>query len=38
MDSYGFKLSIDGKILYYSGDANCIPINILNEFLIRDID
>lgn len=37
MDSYGFKLNSDIENLYYSGDANQIPVNILNDFLIREI-
>ena len=37
MNSYGFILSNNNESLYYSGDANQIPVNILNKFLMRDI-
>ncbi|MGL5066297.1 MAG: MBL fold metallo-hydrolase [Sarcina sp.] len=38
MDSYGFILSNGEQSLYYSGDSNQIPVNILNEFLVRNIE
>ncbi|MGL4450202.1 MAG: MBL fold metallo-hydrolase [Sarcina sp.] len=38
MESYGFILKIKGESLYYSGDSNKLPVEILNKFLVREID
>lgn len=38
MESFGFIFETEDKSLYYSGDSNELPIEILNKFLVRELD
>lgn len=36
--SYGFTIKLDGKLFYYSGDANNISVSVVNRIISGEID